>query len=239
MVGGPAVKLLPEYLAGIPGVTIGNDAPGVLQRINPLATRTTTGCIRHCPFCAIGIGAVESGGLVELEDWPDLPVVCDNNLLAASTQHLERVVERLCHHGWADFNQGLDARLLTQEKARLLSQIKKPLVRLALDNMTYKQSWLESLDLLLQAGIAKSHIRSYCLIAFNSDPIEAWIRCNFVEAHGVLALPMWYHTLKQLESNIVTDEQKKLGWSEYERTRIMGWFYKHRGEPIKVTAVEI
>lgn len=52
IVGGPAVELMPEYLAGIDGVTIGHDCPGILQRINPQATRTTLGCPNRCGFCA-------------------------------------------------------------------------------------------------------------------------------------------------------------------------------------------
>lgn len=232
IVGGPATRLLPNFLEGIPGVVVGLFKEGVLQRINPLATRTTTGCIRHCKFCAIGTGAVESGGLVELDDWPDLPIICDNNLLAASQSHFDKVIDRLVRWGWADFNQGLDARLLIEHHAIRLAEIKQPLVRLALDSNSEMSLWEHAFVLLRHAGIAKNNIRSYCLIGFRDSPKEAWERCQWVQAHGVLALPMWFHSLGQLEANIVTDEQKKLGWSEYEQSRIMGWFYKHRGTPL-------
>lgn len=177
VVGGPAVALLPGYLDGLHNVTTGDSAPGALQRINPLATRTTTGCVRRCGFCAIGTGVIEGGGFRELDDWPDLPILCDNNLMAASMPHIERVVERLERWGWADFNQGLDARLLTPTKARLLARIKKPLIRLALDNMAYVDSWLRAYDRLREAGISKAAIRSHCLVAFDSGPDEAW-PCN-------------------------------------------------------------
>lgn len=83
IVGGPAVKLMPGYFAALPHVSEGQDMPGVLQRANPHATRTTTGCPNRCGFCGIGRGLIEPGGLVELEDWPDLPILCNNNLLAA------------------------------------------------------------------------------------------------------------------------------------------------------------
>jgi hypothetical protein len=39
---------------------------------------------------------------------------------------------------------------------------------------------------------------------------------------------MWFTELDALERNKVTDKQKALGWNDYERRRIMGWFYKHR-----------
>ena len=82
------------------------------------------------------------------------------------------------------------------------------------------------------AEIAKAHIRSYCLIAFEDTPPDAWRRCLWVESHGVKALPMWYHRLDQLEPNVVLPEQQAAGWDDEQRRRIMGWFYKHRGRPL-------
>lgn len=230
IVGGPAVLLMPEYLSGLTNVTIGDEMPGVLQRVNPMATRTTIGCIRRCAFCGIGQGRIDRVGFRELSDWPDLPIICDNNLMAASMRHLERVCERLRIWGWADFNQGLDARLLTYDKARLLGMIATPMVRLALDNLSDRWVWVKALEMLLGAGIAKKNIRSYCLIGFNTTPDEAWNRCEFVQSHGVKALPMWFHGLKQLHCNAVTQEQASHGWSNAHRTDIMGYYYKHRGE---------
>ena len=231
VVGGPAVSLMPDFLIGISNVAVGSDMPGVLQRVNPLATRTTVGCVRRCKFCAIGTGAVEAGGFRELADWPDLPILCDNNLLAASESHFERVVKRLVRWGHCDFNQGLDPRLLTIEHARLLARVKRPMLRLALDSMADREAWEHAFGLLRSAGIAKRNIRSYCLIAFSDSPDDAWRRCLWVERFGVKALPMWFHRLDQLEHNALLDEQRALGWDHDQRRRIMGWFYKHRGTP--------
>jgi len=231
VVGGPAVELLPDYLVGL--ANIGTDMPGVLQRVNPEATRTTTGCIRKCQFCGIGKGKIESGGFRELDDWPDLPVICDNNLLAASRNHFEAVIMRLAQWGWADFNQGLDCRLMTPEHARLLHEIQRPMIRLALDGDGDAAQWEHALNLLLHYKIPKRAIRSYCLIGFIDTPDDAWRRCNWIEMHGIKALPMWYHALDQLEANIVTPEQERAGWNDYERKRIMRWFYKHSVEKRK------
>jgi len=35
VVGGPAVRLMPDYLAGTPAVVSLDDCPGVLQKLNP------------------------------------------------------------------------------------------------------------------------------------------------------------------------------------------------------------
>lgn len=227
-VGGPAVELMPGYFDKLEHVTEGHDCDGVLQRVNPLATRTTVGCIRRCGFCAIGTGRIE-GAFRELEDWPDLPMITDNNLLAASDRHYNRVIDRLVKHGWADFNQGLDSRLLTDHHAKRLAEIKKPTVRLALDNLDYREQWTVAYDRLRGAGIAKSNISSYCLVGFKSGPRECWQRCEWVQSHGVKAYPMWFHGLNQEEKNIVTGRQIDLGWSDHGRKEIMGYYYKHRG----------
>ena len=230
IVGGPAIQLLPNYLADIEYVEIRDYYPNVLQKINPLATRTTLGCVRKCKFCGIGQGKIEGEGFKELSDWPDLPIICDNNLLACSQVHFDKVMDRLEKWDVVDFNQGLDARLLTDYHAERLARLKKAIIRLALDSMRYAEKWESALEKLLKAGIPKSRIRTYALIAFDSDPTEAWNRCEWIEQHGVMALPMWFHELDALEWNAVTEKQRELGWNEKERTKIMGWYYKHRGQ---------
>lgn len=228
IVGGPAVELMPGFFDSLDYVQEGHDEPGVLQRVNQLATRTTVGCVRRCGFCAIGTGRIE-GEYRELEEWPNLPMITDNNLLAASKAHFDKVIDRLVLHGWADFNQGVDSRLLTDYHAARFAEIKKPTIRLALDHMDYRDKWQEAFDRLRSAGIAKRNISSYCLVGFTSDPRESWQRCEWVESHGVKAYPMWFHALDQLQKNIVTDEQHRLGWDDEQRRHIMGYYYKHRG----------
>lgn len=224
VIGGPAVYLMPGYI-NMPWVKIWDYHPGVLQSVNPMATRTTTGCIRQCSFC--GAWRFE-GPMKELDDWPDLPVVCDNNILAASQAHFDRVIDRLKRWGWADFNQGIDARLLTDYHAKRFTEIGKSVLRLALDSMDYADHWMKAFETLRCAGIAKSCIRSYALVGFDSDPAEAWGRCEWIESHGIKVLPMWFHTLKALRKNHVTKKQRELGWTDYERKRIMQWFYQHK-----------
>ena len=224
--GGPAVKLMPNFLLGIQWVTVDTgDLPGVLQRVNPDATRTTVGCTRSCRFCAV---RQLEGHFRELDDWPDTPVLCDNNLLAASTQHFDRVMDRLERHGWCDFNQGLDARLMTEHHAERIGRIPKAMCRLALDSTGYANQWHKAFTLLRKHGTAKHRIRTYALIGFNDSPDEAWGCCEWIESHKVMALPMWHHALDQLKPNIVREDQRANGWSDFERQRIMRWYYKHQ-----------
>ncbi len=39
---------------------------------------------------------------------------------------------------------------------------------------------------------------------------------------------MWFHPTNALENNVVTEKQAALGWNNFERRRIMQWFYKHK-----------
>jgi len=228
LVGGPAVEMMPGYFDGIPGVTVGHEYPGVLQRVNPQATRSTTGCVRKCEFCAIGTGRIESGGMKRLDDWPDLPVYCDNNILSAGRAHFDRVMDRLEKHGWGDFNQGIDARLLIEYHAERFMRVKGLTIRLALDSESDTKRWEKAFDILRAAGIALSRIRSYVLIGFNSGSSSAWRMCRWIETFGVKPLPMWFHRLDAMEPNVVTCDQEKEGWTDFERRRIMQWFYQHK-----------
>jgi len=224
IVGGPAVSLVPMWFNDVDFVSTGRNSPNVLQKINPFATRTTEGCPRKCGFCGVKVIEPE---WKELDDWPDLPILCDNNILAASVGHFDRVCDRLEQWGWCDFNQGIDARLLTSYHAERFKRIGKPVLRLAFDNDNMKDEWMQAYEILRSVGIAKSRIRSYVLIGFNDNPDSAWRRCNFINALGIKPLPMWHHTLDQLQPNIVREDQINLGWTNAERKHIMRFFYYH------------
>lgn len=225
VVGGPAVVLMPDYFKELAYVKTGGGCIGAMQLVNNRATKTTTGCPNKCGFCAVP--KIE-GYFRELEDWPDRPIICDNNLLAASIGHFDKIIDRLKKHDRPDFNQGLDARLLNIHHSKRLTELKRPIIRLALDNIKWTEDWLSAFGLLRCAGIALRSICSYALIGFDSDPGEAWARCQWIESYGVKAFPQWFHELDAMKANQVTERQRLLGWNDYERRRIMQWYYQHK-----------
>lgn len=227
VVGGPAVRLMPEFLGGIKNVTVSlGDLPGAVTQINPLATKTTEGCPNRCSFCAV---PRTEGAFREFDEWPDRPVLIDNNILHSSQKHFDRVCDRLEKWGWCDFNQGIDARLLTEYHAKRLGRIGSPQIRLACDSSAEMDIWENAFTLLRKQGIRKNLFSSYILIGHMTGPEECWKRCLWVEGHNINPLPMWFHRLDCMEWNEVTEKQKELGWDRSERTRIMGYFYKRRG----------
>jgi hypothetical protein len=236
-IGGPAVELARKTLPGLflgSRAQIGGDYLGVLQRWNPHATRTSVGCIRKCGFCSVpmveGQRALEQFGQrqVPLTDWLDAPIICDNNLLANPVEHFDRVMDRLEKWPWSDFNQGTDARLLTEHHAERIARLENHIMRLALDSMDYADQWQHAAEMLFRAGVPKRAIRTYCLMGFGTSPEESWKTCEFIESFGIKPLPMWFHELNGLERNIVTPRQEALGWNDYERRRLMQWFYQHK-----------
>lgn len=224
LIGGPATALMPRAFDDLPWVRVGHSCEEALHRVNPLATRTTLGCINRCPFCAVP--QVEPDWL-ELADWPDKPILLDNNLLAASSGHFDRVLDRLERWGWCDFNQGLDCHLMNEHHAERIGRIRGAIVRLSLDSMRDVDPWQAAFDLLRRFGTAKKRVRSYVLCGFDSGPEDAWRRCELVEASGAMPLPQWYHALTALRLNEVTETHRQLGWDEKSRTRIMRHFYWH------------
>ena len=212
--GGPAVLLNPQYLADVAECN-GKDIP-VLHRHNPNATFTSRGCIRRCPFCAVP--KIE-GELVELEDWPVRPIVCDNNLLACSRVHFDRVVDKLKPLSGIDFNQGLDARLLTKYHAERLSEL-KCIARLAWDDIAYESAFRRAYQLLRNAGFPKSRIRVYVLIGYNDTPEDALYRLSEIWKTKSFPNPMRYQPLDALKKNSFVGE----AWTETELRRYMHYW---------------
>jgi len=55
----------------------------------------------------------------------------------------EKYRNKVSKQRYVDFNQGVDARLLTDEKAKLLSKIPIKPLRIAFDSMDYKEYYLK------------------------------------------------------------------------------------------------
>jgi hypothetical protein len=210
IVGGPAVSLMPDYLSDV--AEIGDDWPDALAHHNPMATFTSRGCVRRCSFCAVW--RVE-GQLRELDDWPIRPIVCDNNLLACSLKHFDRVIDRLKPLPNVDVNQGLDARLMTKYHADRLAELKRPMIRLAFDHVSSESSFMAAYEMLREAGITKHQIRVYVLVGYQDTPEDALYRLRLVSDLGIDPNPMRYNPLDSL----VRDSYVGPNWTDSELTR--------------------
>jgi hypothetical protein len=213
-VGGTAVDYNPAYFTGI--ADHGNNV-NALQFHNPDATFTTRGCIRKCPFCIVPI--IE-GEFREIHNFIPKPIVCDNNFLASSKAHFDRVMDRLKPLKHIDFNQGLDARLLNNYMANRLAELDLQFVRLAFDNTKTEKEFLRAYQLLLDAGVPAKKIRVYCLIGFMDTPEDAIYRLELIRSLGSMPNPARYQPLNAKKRNCYVD----INWTEKELKDISRYY---------------
>ncbi len=75
---------------------------------------------------------------------------------------------------YVDFNQGIDARQLTQEKMEVLARIPIKPFRLAYDNIKYTDVYKKAMTLAAKNGV--DNFSNYILYNYNDTPGELWDR---------------------------------------------------------------
>lgn len=156
--------------------------------------RVTKGCIRKCKFCAVPILEPEFGYSNSVTEQirevrerfgeRQHLVLMDNNVLA--TDRLEDIINDIRDQGFqagakrnkrmrtVDFNQGIDARLITSEVAKLLSTICLSPVRLAFDYDGIETQYRDAIRLFAQNGF--NEFTNYVMFNFNDTPSSFYRR---------------------------------------------------------------
>jgi hypothetical protein len=162
----------------------------------------TRGCIRKCPFCAVPIIEPKFSNNISIKHQVDLIknnfgekrhlLLMDNNILASKDFPL--IIEEIKSLGFSknsqftrlkngrkyklnryvDFNQGIDARLLTREKMELLSQIAINPLRIAFDDVAAKELYIEKIRLAAEYGIET--LSNYILFNYKDTPEDLYQR---------------------------------------------------------------
>ena len=119
----------------------------------------TRGCPRGCDFCIVGKKegrcSVKVADLSEFWRGQKKIVLCDPNILAC--KDWKDLLQQLIDSGAeVDFNQGLDIRLMTEEKAKMISQMRIKEIHFAWDRYEDKDKVLPKLKLF--ADIASPNI---------------------------------------------------------------------------------
>ena len=120
----------------------------------------TRGCPRGCPFCIVGnkegLASRKVADLNEFWRGQKNIVLCDPNILAC--KDWKNLLQQLIDSkAWVDFNQGLDIRLMTGEKAYYLGQIKTKEIHFAWDRYNDRSKILPKLKLYAKLTKLKSH----------------------------------------------------------------------------------
>lgn len=110
----------------------------------------TRGCPRGCSFCIVGGKegkcSRKVADLSEFWDGQKNIVLCDPNILACKDwkELLQQLIDA---KAVVDFNQGLDIRMMTEEKIEMLNQIKFKEIHFAWDRYQDKEKVLPKLEL--------------------------------------------------------------------------------------------
>lgn len=185
--------------------------------------RVSIGCIRKCKFCAVPILEPNFGYLQSVsEQLSDVKtkfgerrnlVILDNNILALDC--FPQVVEEIRNEGFkkeakfdgrkkraVDFNQGIDARLITPDIAKLLSSICVSPVRLAFDFDGMESEYRRAVTLLADVGFIK--FTTYVMFNFNDTPESFYhrlkVNLELSQQFGirVTGFPMRYVPIKDV-----------------------------------------
>jgi len=182
--GGIYASLLPEHaaLSGADEVTIGlcpeaeNLLPAwdLVPEWDGSILFASRGCIRKCGFCSVpkleGRPGAFKFGIRHLV-WPDHTriILWDNNILG--NENWRAIFDELEEIGLeVDFNQGLDARLISDEVAQRLSKLRFNSLRIAYDYKGVGPFVQKALERLEAAGISRRRVVVYTLYNYIDDP---------------------------------------------------------------------
>ena len=101
-----------------------------------------------------------------------------------------------------DFNQGLDARLITDEAAERLGRMKFfPAIRVAYDYIGIGKFVKKAIERLISNGLNGREIFVYILFNYADSPNDFFERVREVINWGATAYPMRYIPLNSLDKN--------------------------------------
>lgn len=132
----------------------------------------TRGCPRGCDFCHVetkeGRASRKVADLSEFWRGQKNIVLCDPNILAC--KQWKELLQQLIDSGaWVDFNQGLDIRLMTVEKAEMIRRIKTKNIHFAWDQYEDIQKIVPKFREFKEiTGIDKRKLGVYVLCGFNT-----------------------------------------------------------------------
>lgn len=128
----------------------------------------TRGCIRRCPWCVVprkegAIRPYRSWREIKRSDSRDI-VFMDNNVLACE-HGIEQMRDMVGEDVRIDFNQGLDARLISPEIAELLSRLKWiRFIRMSCDTDAMLDTVINAINLLAIKGVKAYRVFVYLLV---------------------------------------------------------------------------
>lgn len=171
----------------------------------------TRGCPRGCSFCHVeakeGRKSFKVADLKEFWNGQKNICLCDPNILACR-QWKDLLQQLIDSKAWVDFNQGLDIRLMTEEKAEMLKQVKTKELHFAWDRYQDKDRILPKFKMFKDiTGIRERNLLVYVLCNFDTTLEQDLERIYTLREMGYWAYVMLYdkehipkgHVLRKLQ----------------------------------------
>ena len=171
----------------------------------------TRGCPRGCSFCHVeakeGRRSYKVADLSEFWKGQKNIVLSDPNILACR-EWKDLLQQLIDSKSWVDFNQGLDIRLMTEEKAEMLKQIKTKELHFAWDRYQDKDKILPKFQMFKDiTQIRERQLLVYVLCNFDTTLEQDLERVYTLRKMGYWAYVMLYdkehipkgHILRKLQ----------------------------------------
>lgn len=158
----------------------------------------TRGCPRGCDFCIVGKkeGRISRKVADLSEFWRGQKniVLCDPNILACP-EWKDLLMQLMDSGAYVDFNQGLDIRMMTEEKALMLDRIRIKEINFAWDRYEDKDKVLPKLKLYADVSKHSPHTHNaivYTLVNFSTTLEEGLDRIYTLRELGYWPYVMIY-----------------------------------------------
>lgn len=224
-VGGVSVSLMPEKFKAL-GVDVHIGLHEEAEKYSPdyslleekpkySITHTSRGCVRKCEFCMVpkieGKFYRRNGWERDIHKDTKKILFYDNNFLVLSDPLLSEEVGKInevlrtTKNKSVDFNQGLDCRFLTEEKAKTISKINIDPIRFAFDNMQEDKYIQKAITMMAERG--KKNFANFCLYNFKDTPQDFYYRMREAARLSdeleinVTTFPMRYQPIMDIDGN--------------------------------------
>lgn len=178
------------------GYDISKRLPDYMERLQPLYDiftwipnthaygKLTEGCPNHCPWCVV---PQKEGNIRPYMDIDEIAIkgrnniiLMDNNILAAG-DYAKQQLEKIIAKGYRiDFNQAMDARLVTPEYADLLAKVKwiHGRIRFGCDTTAQIKECERAMQLINERGF-KGEYFLYTMVGGKNDLQECYSRIHY------------------------------------------------------------
>jgi hypothetical protein len=213
----------------VPDYTILDDISYDYSLSDSYICHTTRGCINKCKFCAVPtlepkytgyISIKDSISLIQAECGPKKGLLLlDNNVLAS--KQFNRIISDICDIGfqsgsklnksnrYVDFNQGIDPRLISDNKVEQLTHIAIKPLRIAFDSILFKDIYSNSIKCAARHNLL--NLSNYILYNHEDTPADFYERLRINTIFNTeLGTKIYSFPMKYIPTNAI-DRHKFIG----------------------------